>query len=685
MRGELGGELPADLLRGRIRRRAARGAAPPAPAARATARRTARPRRSARRARSSGTGGRPPRRPAGVPRTDLGRYSRRQANEGHRQPQPGDAAPPSVSGTSALHLRRLHGAAPRRRRGRHAPASGGSTNAAPSSRHSVMARRAHSGVAPASPQVGVGTARSARRARSNPRRSARSKARRARARRAGGAGLAARRRIGSGRCRASSPRHRGVALRRHGRDQAEQQRDPRVPDLAQRVERRRGRGVAAHRGQRGVDPDPGHARRGQQPHGRVLGAAVHDDRRAEPPAIRSRSRSRASGAGHGPHRPPARRRRQRAGQHRGQARLVELDEHARAGPLRDLRDVRAQPLRQAGGELADGAAVGEHPVPGVQLDRRRERPRPGGLDLDPLGPGAGAGGVEGVDVEAQQVDGAAVVAAGARRSPASRSAPPRRRGRRAGPAVRPIMSAPTPRAGSSGRCGSSGSSPTTRRRPRPGLCRAASRRRWRRRRAQRTGSAGRRAEGRPDRRPRAGRAPTRRASAAVETGGGQRGLEGGVGAHVQPGVPGRRGSAGLTAASHVRQGVVVLLDAPVHAPQRPIRIGPAPSQEREHLPAARRPSSPDRDDVLAPYAPRVFGPAAPSISGPRRRPQAARPPVRGAARVSLARWTSGPRRVISSSGPRHHSVLAPAAAARDRVQGAVPVVVRATSSRSRRR
>ena len=64
VRGELGGELAADLLRGRVRRRQLRMASPPAPPARATARRTARPTRSARRARSSGTGGRPPRRPA---------------------------------------------------------------------------------------------------------------------------------------------------------------------------------------------------------------------------------------------------------------------------------------------------------------------------------------------------------------------------------------------------------------------------------------------------------------------------------------------------------------------------------------------------------------------------------------------------------------------------------------------
>ena len=135
------------------------------------------------------------------------------------------------------------------------------------------------------------------------------------------------------------------------------------------------------------------------------------------PATRSRSRSWASWADTDRTVPQPDAVGSVPGEHRGQARLVELDEHARAGPLGDLRDVRAQPLAQTAGELADRTAVGEHPVPGVQLDRGRERPRPGGLHLHPLGPRARAGGVESVDVEAQQVQRTPVVAAGARGHP----------------------------------------------------------------------------------------------------------------------------------------------------------------------------------------------------------------------------------------------------------------------------
>ena len=156
-----------------------------------------------------------------------------------------------------------------------------------------------------------------------------------------------RRRAGRAASRRSRPRgrvrRRASPLRRHRRHEPEQQRGPRVPHLAQRVQRRRERGRAAEHGQRGVDPDPRHPGRGEQPHRRVHRAAVHHHRCAEAGDEVAQQVLGVRGR-HGPDRPPARRRRQRALEHRGQARLVELDEHPRAGPLRDLGDVgRAAP------------------------------------------------------------------------------------------------------------------------------------------------------------------------------------------------------------------------------------------------------------------------------------------------------------------------------------------------------
>ncbi|GAA3435658.1 hypothetical protein GCM10018954_052650 [Kutzneria kofuensis] len=126
-----------------------------------------------------------------------------------------------------------------------------------------------------------------------------------------------------------------------------------------------------------------------------------------------------------------------------------------------------EPLGQGSGELAKCAGVGQDPVPARELDQRREGPRAGELHLHHGRLGRLDGVLEGVEVEAHEVDGPAVVAAG----PGSHTV--------AGghdldgevdeqPAVRPIMSAPTPRAGSSARCGRSGSSPTTTRLASPG-------------------------------------------------------------------------------------------------------------------------------------------------------------------------------------------------------------------------
>ena len=99
-----------------------------------------------------------------------------------------------------------------------------------------------------------------------------------------------------------------------------------------------------------------------------------------------------------------------------------------------LGHVRAQPLGEAGGELAHGAAVGEHPVAGVQLDRRRRASTgPAACTFTHGGRAGSQRLVEGVEVGAQQVDGPAVVAARLRGDPVAGRPAPRRRCRRAGP------------------------------------------------------------------------------------------------------------------------------------------------------------------------------------------------------------------------------------------------------------
>ena len=79
--------------------------------------------------------------------------------------------------------------------------------------------------------------------------------------------------------------------------------------------------------------------------------------------------------------------RHRAGQHRGQRGLVDLDDQpVRARePAAQVGDVGGEPLGQRLGELAPGAEVGEHLVAARPLDGRRQRPRSGDLDLERAG------------------------------------------------------------------------------------------------------------------------------------------------------------------------------------------------------------------------------------------------------------------------------------------------------------
>ena len=108
--------------------------------------------------------------------------------------------------------------------------------------------------------------------------------------------------------------------------------------------------------------------------------------------------------------------RHRAGQHRGQRGLVDLDHHpVRARqPAAQVGDVSGQPLGQCLRELAPGAEVREHLVPARPLDGRRQRPRSGDLDLERAGVLLRLL-LQPVEVLGQQATGPAVVDAGVRR------------------------------------------------------------------------------------------------------------------------------------------------------------------------------------------------------------------------------------------------------------------------------
>ena len=148
-------------------------------------------------------------------------------------------------------------------------------------------------------------------------------------------------------------------------------------------------------------------------------------------------------------------------QHRRQRRLVQLQHDPRVRqPAGHVGDVPADALGQRLDQVAGRAGVGDGLVAVVQLDRGGERPRAGDLQLQR--PGVVLGEVlESVEVAGEEVERAPQVPARRGRPAASRTAAGRPAGRRGTRVPRPIMSAPAPRAGSSGTCGRSGSSPST--------------------------------------------------------------------------------------------------------------------------------------------------------------------------------------------------------------------------------
>ena len=156
-------------------------------------------------------------------------------------------------------------------------------------------------------------------------------------------------------------------------------------------------------------PDPS-----EQVEGHVVGAAVHErlDARVVSGA-QDRVEQRRGGRGvDGPVAVEARGGGDLTGQHRGQRRLVDLEQQ---GGARDasphLGEVVAQPRGQRLRQLAAQAVVGQHAVAAGALHRGGQRPRPGHLQLEEAVVALRLL-LDRVEVLAQQRDGASVVDAG---------------------------------------------------------------------------------------------------------------------------------------------------------------------------------------------------------------------------------------------------------------------------------
>ena len=124
-------------------------------------------------------------------------------------------------------------------------------------------------------------------------------------------------------------------------------------------------------------------------------------------------------------------------------------------------DVRGEALGEGLGEVAPGTGVDDGAVAAGALETGRERPRTGRLHLERAGPARGDV-VEGVEVAVEELPRAALV------DPRPRHQPPPGGGEVEGEVDEQGSAAADeirarPAAGSSGRCGKSGSSPRTRR------------------------------------------------------------------------------------------------------------------------------------------------------------------------------------------------------------------------------
>ena len=168
-----------------------------------------------------------------------------------------------------------------------------------------------------------------------------------------------------------------------------------------------------------VDQEPagaGTAQQGQRGAGR---ARVHPGLRALGDDGADDRLEQRGGLGrvHGTVPPEARRGRHRRGQHRGQPRLVELDDQGgrRRHPAAHVAHVVAQALGQRLREVASRPVVAEHEVAARLLHGGRERPGAGDLQLHDTGVPL-AELLERVEVLAEQAAGAAVVEAGAARA-----------------------------------------------------------------------------------------------------------------------------------------------------------------------------------------------------------------------------------------------------------------------------
>lgn len=147
-----------------------------------------------------------------------------------------------------------------------------------------------------------------------------------------------------------------------------------------------------------------------------------------------------------------------AAQDGGQGGFVELEHDLRAGQTAaHLVEMQAQPLGEGAGEIAPGTVVGEHRLAVLQLQRGGEGPGPDGLHLHLAFVALGEL-LQRVEVLPSQ-DRARLVSRPGRSPIRQPLGSTRANSSTSIPAVRPIMSAPGPRAGSSARNGKSSKDP----------------------------------------------------------------------------------------------------------------------------------------------------------------------------------------------------------------------------------
>ena len=166
---------------------------------------------------------------------------------------------------------------------------------------------------------------------------------------------------------------RGLGL--DGRDDAERHALPRLDRLRERIQVvgvEDGEVAAESAGARAAQEGPRRARCARVHPGLGPGALEHTgERRRDLRRVHDAVSAEARRGGHLP------------GQHRGQGRLVHLDDDALGvDPAAEVGEMVGHPFGQGLGDLAAGTVVGEQLVAARPLDGRGQRPRPRQLDLE---------------------------------------------------------------------------------------------------------------------------------------------------------------------------------------------------------------------------------------------------------------------------------------------------------------